>query len=112
MSQRLAIGQDRSGYDAFITEDMSPEEIEKILDWDWVRSSSGSYLGPWKIFIYDTDLFNKVDPALQAFFAQRGQAYPECIWYFYSEDDEKISHPSREELDEWLKLLEKESNNG
>ena len=102
MSQRLAIGKERNGYDAFITADMSPEEIDKILDWDWIRKTSDSYLGPWKIFIYDTDLFKKVDALLNVFFTKMGPEYPECIWVFYSTGEEKISHPSRKELDEWL----------
>lgn len=103
MSQRLAIGQDRDGYDAFIASSMSVATINKMLRDEWIcLRSNGSYLGGWKIFIYDKDLFKKVSPLIHQLFTELGQEYPECVWFFYSEDNGKINHPSRKELNEWI----------
>jgi len=86
----------------FITTDMAPAEIDIILAEKWIKLHDGSYLGPWKIFVYDMDLFRKVNVHIHRLFAAQGQEYPECIWGFYCQSYRSIIHPSREELENWI----------
>ena len=108
MSQRLYIGKtEEEFYDCIIDEDYefdSGFKLETKLLEEWLCYNKEIYLKPFKIFIGDLELFKKIEFKIEIVLRTVGEKYPECIWVFYYKPN-KIEHPSREELDQWIKEL-------
>lgn len=100
MSQRLHIGSTSDGgYDCVCTSVEGARE-KLIAEWLWLHE--GFYAGPFKIRIGDMALFRALEPVLIELFERLGELYPDNVWTF-SRGRSVIEHPSRAELDEWLK---------
>jgi len=98
MSQRLHIGKtEESFYDCILENDSNVHE--KLLS-EWFCLRGGFFVGPWKIIIADTDLFDKLQSVFLELFTSLGKRYPDDVWVFYH-DDRNIEHPTEEELLKW-----------
>jgi len=100
MSQRLYVGEtDEVIFDCILT---SADGAHEKLARDWLRFGSGFYLGPWKIWIDDIDLWRAVEPAIENVIVYAGGKYPDDVWMFYR-GVRKIEYPTKDELEAWLR---------
>ena len=104
MSQRLCIGPPpfENYYDLVIE---SSDDSEQLVS-EWLMSQGRIYFGPWKIRLVDLDLWEQVKGDVAEVLVSRGNSFPDCVWYFYHNED-CIEHPTGEELEAWIKEIAK-----
>ena len=100
MSQRLHIGNTKEDFYDCVLE--SADGAEEKLREDWLAMGNGVCLGPWKIRIGDKNLLKEIESTIAGIFAELGKEYPNDVCCFY-DGERSLEHPTREELDAWLK---------
>jgi len=119
MSQRLLLRRsdkpsEHDGvYDCILTElDNDPREVQAKLEKDYFcvfyHCNIRRFLGPWKVFIEDLQIYKQHEVLLKEIFNYFGKekgGWPECVWqfsFFHTKTKESLWHPTKEQFEEYL----------
>lgn len=81
MSQRLCVGPtDETRFDCVVD---SMDNAEEKLITEWLSLIGNSYVGPWKIWVKDDDLWKDVKPIVADIFSTLKHEYPDCVSVFH-----------------------------